>query len=282
VTPTVLDIVRKTADFLAAKGVESARRDAELLVGHALGLPRMQLYLQFERPVAEADLAKIRELVRRRGRREPLQHIVGTVEFCGLALRVDRRALIPRPETERLVEIILERRPEAPRSLLDLGTGSGAIALALAKAWPAVAVTAVDASAEALALARENAAAAGLEARIAFLQSDWFEALAPGSRFGLVAANPPYLTAEEAASAAPEVRDHEPARALAAGRDGLSEIRKILEGAPERLEPGGLLAMETGIGHRAEMARLAAGCGWRDVEVLPDLAGRDRFFLARR
>ena len=281
-TPTVLDIVRKTTEFLAAKGVESARLDAELLVGHALGLPRMQLYLQFERALTQAELGRIRELVRRRGRREPLQYIVGTIEFCGLALRVDRRALIPRPETERLVEAILERCPAAPRRVLDLGTGSGAIALALARAWSEAAVTAVDASAEALALARENAAAAGLEGRVAFLQSDWFQALPEGARFELVAANPPYLTEEEAASAAPEVRDHEPARALAAGQDGLSALRGILAGAAARLEPGGLLAMETGAGHRAELERLASEDAWREVESLPDLAGRDRYFFARK
>jgi hypothetical protein len=143
---TVLDILQKTTDFFSGKGVESARLNAELIVGHALGLKRMQLYLQFERLLTELELERIRPLVRRRGQREPLAYVLGTAEFCGLTLKADRRALVPRPETERLVELLQERCTPAPARVLDLGTGSGCIALALAAAWPGAEVVAVDAS----------------------------------------------------------------------------------------------------------------------------------------
>ena len=277
---TVLDIIKKTADFFSAKGIEHPRLNAELIIGHALGLPRMQLYLQFERLLAEAELEKIRPLVRRRGLREPVQYVLGETEFFGLKLKTDRRALIPRPETERLVELVTHRVTNPPARILDLGTGTGAIALALAKHWPETKATAVDASEEALALARENAAALGLAERVRFLRSDWFAALAPDERFELIVANPPYLSAEETAETAPEVRAFEPATALQADEAGLADLKKILAGAPAFLVPGGLLALETGIGHHAALASLAAQAGFARTESLKDLTGRDRYFLA--
>src|SRR5688572_17239316 len=144
---TVLEIIKKTTDFFASKGIDSPRLNAELLIGHALGLKRMQLYMEFERPLSELDLEKIRPLVRRRAQHEPVQYILGETDFFGLKLKVDRRALIPRPETEQLVEhVVAARKSSPPRSILDLGTGSGAIALALAQAFPGAAVTAVDRS----------------------------------------------------------------------------------------------------------------------------------------
>src|SRR5829696_4731236 len=161
---TVLEIIKKTTDFFAARGIESPRLNAELLIGHALARKRMQLYLEFERPLTEVELEKIRPLVRRRAQHEPLQYIVGETEFCGLKLKVDRRALIPRPETELLVECV-RACVTVPSRILDLGTGSGAIALALASAFPTATVTAIDISDDTLALARENAAATGVSAR---------------------------------------------------------------------------------------------------------------------
>jgi release factor glutamine methyltransferase len=278
---TVLDVVRKTAEFFAGKGIESPRLNAELLVGHALGLPRMQLYLQFERSLSDAELEKIRSLVRRRGQREPLQHLTGRVEFFGLVLKVDRRALIPRPETEFLVEKIVGRRADSPpKTIVDLGTGTGAIALALGKKWPEASVTAVDSSEEALQLARENAAAAGLDGRVSFIKSDWFGAVAPEIRFELVIANPPYLTQAELAGSAPEVRDHEPAAALVACEDGIGDLRTILREAPAHLAPGGLLALETGLDQHAALLQIAAEYGWTGTESLRDLAGRDRYLFA--
>ena len=277
----MLEIIKKTTDFFTGKGVESPRLNAEHLVGHVLGLKRMQLYLQFERPLAEPELEKLRGLVRRRGQHEPVQHIVGETDFCGVRLKVDRRALIPRPETERLVEIVLERHPVPPARVLDLGTGSGAIALALARAWPEARITAVDRSAPALALARENAEASGHAARVTWRESDWFGGIAPEERFEVIVANPPYLTAAEAAGAAPEVREFDPPLALVAADDGLADLRTILREAPRFLAPGGLLALETGVAQHAELARTAAAHGWAEIESLPDLAGRDRFVLAR-
>jgi release factor glutamine methyltransferase len=278
--PTVLEIIKKTTDFLQAKGVEAPRLNAELLVGHALGLKRMQLYLQFERALAESELGLIRPLVRRRGLREPVQYIVGETDFFGLRLKVDRRSLIPRPETELLVELTVARRLAPPESVLDLGTGGGAIALALARAWPAAKITAVDVSAAALELARENAEGTGTAAKVAFVESDWFDRLPASGRFDLIVGNPPYLSAQETAEASPEVREFEPRLALTPDGDGGGALRIILRDAPRFLAPGGLLALETGIGHHAELVRLAGEQGFTRIESAKDLTGRDRFLFA--
>lgn len=277
---TVLEIIKKTTDFFAGRGVESPRLQAELLIGHVLGLQRMQLYLQFERPLTEADLEKIRPLVRRRAQREPLQYVLGETEFHGLKLKVDRRALIPRPETELLVASALAACALPPGRVLDLGTGSGAIALAIAHEVPAAVVVAVDASDEALALARENAAGTGLAERVTFVRSNWFTALPTGSSFDLIVANPPYLSAAETAATAPEVHAHEPAQALISADGGCADLRIILAGALPFLAPGGLLALETGIAQHAELTALARANGFARVESRPDLTGRDRFVLA--
>jgi release factor glutamine methyltransferase len=280
---TVLEIIKRTTDFFAGKGIESPRLNAELLIGHALGLKRMQLYLQFERPLAEVDLEKIRPLVRRRAQREPVQYIVGETEFAGLKLKVDRRALIPRPETELLVESIVKLCPEsaAPR-ILDLGTGTGAIALALAAALPSADVTAVELSEEALALAAENATATGLAERVHLLRSRWFEALPAEARFDVIVANPPYLSAAETAAALPEVREFEPLTALTSADDGLADLREIVAQAPRYLAARGLLAMETGIAHHPKLLELVTAAGFSRSESRQDLTGRDRFVFAWR
>lgn len=277
---TLLEIIKRTSDFLEGRGVENARLNAEHLVGQALGLKRMQLYLQFEKPLSEAELERIRPLVRRRGAREPLQHIVGEVEFAGLRLRSDRRALVPRPETEYLTELLLARLPETlPLRVADLGTGTGAIALALAAARATWAITASDLSTDALALARENAAAVGLAGRVSFVTGSWFDALPEGERFDLIVSNPPYLAAREVAAAAPEVREHDPRMALVSDEDGLADLRRLITGAAARLNPGGLLALETGPEQHAALMEVARAAGWADVESLRDLAGRDRYLL---
>lgn len=277
---TVLEIIKKTTDFFAAKQVEGPRLNAELLIGHALGLKRMQLYLQFERPLTEAELEKIRPLVKRRGGREPLQYIMGETEFSGLKLKVDRRALIPRPETERLIELVTQRVTTPPAKVLDLGTGSGAIALALAKAFPEAAVTAVDKSEDALALARENAAATGFLDRVTFVLSDWFAGVPMGEAFQLIVANPPYLSDAETAEAQPEVKDFEPHMALSAGTNGAADLEKIIRAARPYLASGGLLACETGIAQHQALVALAATAGYVRTESLRDLTGRERYLLA--
>jgi release factor glutamine methyltransferase len=277
---TLLEIIKRTTDFFEKRGVESARLNAELLIGHALGLKRMQLYLQFERPLSEADLEKIRPLVKRRGNREPMQHIIGETEFLNLTLKVDKRALIPRPETEHLIELITPRLAVAPARVLDLGTGSGAIALALAKIYPQAEVTAVDISAEALALARENAAACGLSGRIRFLCADWLSGLGPEEKFQLIVANPPYLSDAETQATEPEVKDFEPVQALSAGTRSSAALELIIPAARAHLAPGGLLACETGIAQHAQLQALATTVGYGRIESLPDLTGRDRYLLA--
>jgi release factor glutamine methyltransferase len=276
---TVLEIIKRTTDFFAAKGIEPARLNAELLIGHALGRRRMQLYLEFERLLTEADLEKIRPLVRRRGQHEPVQYILGETDFAGIKLKVDRRALIPRPETELLVELVTGACPKPPERILDLGTGSGAIALALAQAFPAAMVTATDKSPAALELARENAGLTGLAARVTLLESDWYSAV-PAGPFDVIVSNPPYLSPDETAATPPEVRGFEPLHALTAADDGLRELKAIIAGAPSFLAASGILALETGIAQHAALISLLRDAGFSRVESKRDLAGRDRFVVA--
>lgn len=280
---SVLEIIKKTTDFFAARGVENPRLNAELIVGHGLGLKRMQLYVQFERLLAEAELERIRPMVRRRGQREPLQYIIGETEFFGLTLKTDRRALIPRPETELMVETLTTRVTPPPARILDLGTGTGAIALALAKTWPEAQVTATDVSDDALVLAAENEVKTGLSGRVAWLKSSWFEAVPAEARFDLIVSNPPYLTPDETAETAPEVRGHEPSGALTGnGPDGLGDLREIVKAAPAYLAENGWLALETGIGQHAALVELARQAGLSHVESRRDLTSRDRYLFARR
>ena len=279
---TLLEVIKKTTDFFTAKGVESPRLNAELLIGHVLGLQRMQLYLQFERPVTEPELEKIRPFVKRRSQREPLQYILGETEFFHLKLKIDRRALIPRPETEHLCELIPQHLPAPPATILDLGTGSGAIALGLAALYPNAAVTALDVSEAALDLARENAEALGLAGRMRLLCSDWFAALEPGVRFELIVANPPYLSEQETAATMLEVRGHEPLVALASGADGLAALTRIITEAPSFLAEAGLLALETGLDQQVVLRERAATAGFARVESLRDLSDRERYLLAWR
>lgn len=279
---TILEILKRTTEFFEKRGVEGARLNAELLIGHALNLKRMQLYIQFERPLSEAELDVIRPLVKRRGNREPLQYIIGSMEFAGLLLKVDRRALIPRPETEYLIELLLKHVSSPPSRILDLGTGTGAIALALARAWPQAVVVAVDQSVEALGLAKENTDRAGLGDRVALSLSDWFSALPAGERFDLIVSNPPYLSDEETGAAEPEVKDFEPMQALSAGPDSARCLEKIIVESVDRLSPGGILALETGIAQHARLQALLAAQGYPTSQSLKDLTGRDRYILATR
>ncbi len=277
---TLLEALRKSADFLARRGLERPRLEAEHVFAAALGLKRLDLYLQFERPLTAEEEARLRGLVVRRGNREPLQHVVGRTEFRSLVLRCDRRALIPRPETEELVDLALALFPsEQSVRALDLGTGTGAVALALAAERPAWKVDAVDRSEEALALARENAESCGLRSRVGFGRSDWFSEVRDA--YDLVVSNPPYLTEAELASAEPEVREHDPRAALVAPEDGLADLRRILTDAPRFLRPGGWVLLETGVEHHPALADLSARLGYVEAGGLPDLSGRPRFWKAR-
>ena len=279
----LLEVITKSAAFLERKGVEHARLNAELLAGHALGLPRMQLYLQFERLLPERELGLIRPLIQRRGQREPLQHIIGSVDFAGVTLKTDSRALIPRPETEYLVELIcVEFASKPPVQYIDLGTGSGALALALAHAWPEAHGWATDISDEALALTTENREALEFTDRVKILKSDWFKSLPSGEVFELIVANPPYLTAAEVAETQPEVKDHEPAVSLSTAEDGMDALVTIISEAQDWLAPGGLLAMETGIAQHVDLVSRLKSAGFAEVQSRQDLTERDRFVFARR
>ena len=267
---TVADVVKRSTEFLARKGVPSPRVDAEHLIGKALGLTRLELYLHYDRPLDEAELAEIRELVKRRGGREPLAYILGEWGFRRLTLRVDERALIPRPETEVVVErcLALLAGVETP-AVLDVGTGTGAIALAIADELPGSRVTAIDASADALALARENAERTGL--RVEFLQHDLLEGL-PRGPYDLVVSNPPYVEPDELTGLEPEVREWEPREALVGHR----MTEGVARGAQAVLEPGGWLVLEVGDGTAEVISELLATLGFGAVAATRDLAGRDR------
>lgn len=278
---TILELIQKTTGYFEKAGVPTPRLDIEWLLAHALGLRRMDLYVQFERVLTEAELDRLRPLVKRRAAREPLQHLVGTVEFCGIPLAVDRRALIPRPETEILVDRALALLPQEEAVALDLGTGSGAIALALLAARPAWRVIATDLSAEALALARENAARLGLESRVTFREGDLFAPLIAGEVFDLVAANPPYLPTAQIASLEPEVREHDPRVALDGGAAGLDVIRRIADEAPKALKSGGRLLLEVGHDQADAVAGLLRERGWTEIAFSADLQGCRRIVEAQ-
>lgn len=284
----VLEVIQRGAEFLARKGVESPRLDVELLMGHVLGMPRLKLYLDFDRELLEPDLNAIRNLVQRRGTREPLQHILGSAGFCGLEILVNRHVLIPRPETEVLAERAweyLNALPTAgaePVAALDFGTGSGCLALALARHAPAARIVALDVSGAALEVARTNAARLNLASRIEFYESDGFAAAAGAGRFHLIVANPPYIPTGEIEHLPPEVRDHDPRLALDGGPDGLTFLRKLAREAPQFLLPGGRLMCEFGDGQSALVPALFSLPPWSSAEVLVDLTGRPRILVARR
>ena len=274
-TVPLLEVLRGTERYLADRGVENPRLNAEHLLAHALGLKRMELSLQFDRPLTESERAPLRDLVKRRGAREPLQHVLGTAEFHGRTFACDKRALVPRPETEQLVELALEIAKDKPAAtILDIGTGSGVIALTIALELPSATLHATDLSPDALLLAAENATRHALTDRIVFHQADL---LPPDdARFDLIIANLPYIPAEEIASLSPEVR-HDPASALDGGADGLDLIRRLIETAPDRLAPGGALLLEIGLGQADAVNTLLSARKFRDISVRPDYQNIPRF-----
>ena len=282
-TWAVLRMMRWSAEYLEEKGVERGRLDAEYLLAHALGTRRLQLYLQYDRPLTPTELDAYRPLLLRRARREPLQYIIGTAGFRELELAVDPRVLIPRPETEVLVQMVLDRvEGREDPTALDLGTGSGAIALSLAKEGPFVRLVATDDSADALEVARSNAEAAELAGRVDFRRGSLFEPVA-GETFDVVVSNPPYVARTEEDALEPEVAAWEPADALFAGPDGLEVLRRIAGDAPTFVKPGGLLALEVGAGQAATVSEGLRGTGaWSEVGTEKDLAGRERVVWAVR
>lgn len=283
---TVLRLMRWSGEYLESKGVERGRLDAEHLLAYALGVERLQLYLQYDRPLDREELDRFRPLLRRRAEREPLQYILGRAAFRHLDLAVDRRVLIPRPETEVLVDEVLAwaaARGRDALTALDVGTGSGAIALSLLVEGPFPKVVATDPSAGALAVARENAMTLGLEDRLDLREGPLFGPVSAGEAFDVAVSNPPYVAEAEAATLEPEVGVWEPPQALFAGPDGLAVIRALVGAGAGYLVPGGLLALEVGAGQAGlVVAEIEAVGGYDDVRVRRDLAGRERVVLACR
>ena len=281
---TVLEVIQRSAEFLGRKGVESPRLQVELLLAHLLQLPRLQLYLNFERPLTESELDAVRELVRRRGQREPLQHLTGVAPFCDLELCVTAATLVPRPETEVLAEHAwtwLGRRGLATPRILDFGTGTGCLAICLARQCPNARITAIDVSPAALRIARQNAERHQVSDRIEFVEVDGLKAEFPAGAFDLLVANPPYLESGSIATLEPEVRDHDPRLALDGGPDGLDFMRRLAM-AHDWLTEGGRILVEFGDGQGEAIRALFGGGAWVDADVLPDLSGRARIFVAAR
>jgi release factor glutamine methyltransferase len=279
-TWTVLKVLRWTQGRFAERGLQTPRLDAEVLLAHALRRDRVALYTHHDQPLGKEELAACRELIRRRLGGEPVAYLVGRKEFWSLPLRVDERVLVPRPETELLVEVVLAAIAgrSAPR-IADIGTGSGAIALAVAHERPDARVYAVDRSAGALAVARENAAT--LHAEIELLEGDLVAPLAAHAPFAAIASNPPYVADGDYDSLPVEVR-REPREALCAGADGLAVIRRLVAEAPPLLEPGGTLALEVGMGQAPAVAEQMRAAGLEGVAVRRDLAGIERVVLGLR
>ncbi len=277
-TWTTIKILAWTREYLAGKGVENARLEAEWMLCAATGLDRVGLYLNFERPLNEAELATFRAMVARRARREPLQHILGTQEFFGLEFGVTPDVLIPRHDTETLVTEALSHMPEAT-SVLDIGTGSGCIAVALARHLPDAKVAAIDISDAALEVARRNAAKNGVA--IEFLSGSLLEPVT-GRHFDLIVSNPPYIPRADIAALEPEVRDHEPKGALDGGTDGLDAYRALIPAARACLNPGGWLLVEVGIGQAAEVSDLFRQNGFGELFTARDPGAIERVAGGKR
>jgi len=246
--PTLLDVLRLSTGFLAQRGSETARLDAELLTAHSLGLRRLDLYLQYDRPLREDELGPMRALLRRRAAGEPVAYLVGQREFYGRSFVVTPAVLIPRPDTETLVEAALRwaraRGDGASLRIADVGTGSGCIAVTMAAELPQASVVATDTSNDALQIARENARRNGVEERVTFVQGEWTEPLQAQAPFDMVLSNPPYVTEAEMQELAEDVRNYEPRAALVSGSDGMDSYRRILSGATGVLSPGAYVAFE--------------------------------------
>ena len=275
---TVLEVLQSTTGYFQKHNIENPRLNAEHLLAHVLGRKRIELYLEFERELRESELAPLRDLVKRRGAGEPLQHLLGTVEFCGHTFVCDNRALVPRPETEELVEFLKSEIRNPKSEILDVGTGSGVIALSLAAEFPETEVIGTDISEDALGLARENAQRLGLSHRVRFLRSNLLENVERS--FDLIAANLPYISTQQRHALSREVL-HDPDVALFAGAGGDELVRELIGQAPSRLRPGGILALEIGAGQSEALMLALTEKNYRDIWTEKDYSGVTRFLFAR-
>lgn len=276
---TILEILNKTTQYFEKCGIPDPKLDAQYILAHGLQMSRMDLFLKFDRPLEDAELVKLRTMVARRSKREPLQHILGTTSFMGHTIRCDKRALIPRPETESLVGLVLKRIESIQNPYVaDIGTGTGAIAIAVALARPDATVVAADVSKDALALAQENVQANGLEGRVLLIASNLMDSIPAEFRFHVIASNLPYIPSGDIPGLQPEVRAFDPVTALDGGKDGLEFVRKLLLAAPHYLAPKGYVLLEVGEG-QAEFLQLQSaqfqGLEW--ISSHADLFGVVRF-----
>ena len=278
-TWTVLSILEWTADYFRNQSIESARLDAELLLAEVLDLDRIGLYLHYDRPIDQSEQAAYRALVKKRVAREPVAYILGESEFWSLPIKVSADVLVPRADTEILVEEALKRMDGACR-ILDIGVGSGAIAIALAHENAAAEVSGIDLSPTAVALARENARINGVAERIVFSVGNLEDF--SGGPYALIVSNPPYIPHTDLAGLMPEVRDFEPAMALDGGVDGLDAYRAILKQAPEQLVDAGWLLVEIGIGQAEEVMQLFTKAGFIDIQIRDDYSGIPRVVTGRK
>ena len=277
---TIREVLNWTRGYFEAAGIVQPRLEAEILLAHALDVERLNLYVSPDQPLTVDERTRYRTVVKRRRDGTPLQHLIGEVQFFGLRFRVSRDALIPRPETEELLDHILRLVPrDRDIKCLDLGTGTGVIAVCLARYFPQATVTAVDVSKDALELARGNAALNGVEDRITFVESDWLECVA--GTYDLIASNPPYVDERELDELPVEVREHEPRVAVDGGPGGLREIAKLVDALPARMGSGGLLFLEIGHGQDVEVTEMLRNSGFVDVRMESDLAGQERYAVAR-
>jgi release factor glutamine methyltransferase len=282
---TVLEAIQKSTEFLAKKGVESPRLQTELLLAHLLKLPRMKLYLNFERALTLAETDALREFIKRRSQREPLQHVVGSTSFCGYEIAVNRHALVPRPETELLAELgwqFLSTINHQPSTALDFGTGTGCIAIALAAKCPNAKITALDVSTDALTLAKQNALQNQVVERIEFLQGDGFAALVTKLQFDLLISNPPYIASAEIETLAPEVKDFDPRAALDGGADGLNFYRRLATEAKPFLKSDGKIMLEFGDGQADVIKNIFENEKWIVEAVQEDYSQRARILIAHK
>ena len=282
---TVLEAIQKSTEFLAKKSVESPRLQTELLLAHLLKMPRMKLYLNFDRVLLPVEIDSLREIIKRRGQREPLQHIVGSTSFCGHEIAVSRHALIPRPETELLAELgwkFLATRHSPLATALDFGTGTGCIAIALAAKCPTAKITALDISAEALALAKQNALQNQVAERIEFLLGDGFAALTDKAQFDLLVSNPPYIASAEIETLDPEVKDFDPRGALDGGADGLDFYRRLATEAKPFLKSDGKIMLEFGDGQADDIKKILDNEKWIVEALQDDYSQRARILIAHK
>ena len=280
---TILQVIQGMTAYFERHEVAPARRTAELLVAHHLSLPRLELYLRFEQTLAESDLVSLRELARRRADAEPTAYLLGVADFAGAELKVDRRALIPRPETEILVEKLLEKLPPGDGWILDVGTGSGAIAIAAILRRPGLRAVGIDRSAAALELAAENAARHGLGERLRLVRSRSLSAFrGPIPDLLAIVANPPYVPSGDIPGLPREVRDFEPREALDGGVEGLDAFRELIPRTPALLAPGRWLVTEVGHDQAAAVGALMADAGFARVEYAADYHGIQRIVMGER